>query len=140
MCEELSKRHELTIEFSHEDVPASISQDMSLCLYRIVQECLNNIIRHSGAKKAQIELRGTGKEIRLRVSDSGSGFEINSPRIKKGLGLLSMRERLRLIGGTITIKSRPSHGTRIDATVPLERTGQEIDGLAPSEKVQAAQG
>ena len=140
MCEELSKRHELKIEFSHDELPATIPQDISLCLYRIVQECLNNVIRHSGAKKALIEMRGTGEEIRLRVSDSGSGFEINSPSIKKGLGLLSMRERLRLIGGTITIKSRPSHGTRIDATVPLERTGQEIDGLAPSKKAEAAQG
>jgi signal transduction histidine kinase len=140
MCDELSTRHGLKIEFSHEDLPATIPQDISLCLYRIVQECLNNVIRHSGAKKARIKLRGTGKEIRLRVSDSGSGFEIKSPRINKGLGLLSMRERLRLIGGTISIESRPSHGTRIDATVPLERTGQESEELSTNEKAQTAEG
>jgi PAS domain S-box-containing protein len=140
MCDELCTRHALKIEFSHEDLPATIPLDISLCLYRIVQECLNNVIRHSGAKKARIKLRGTEKEIRLRVSDSGSGFEIKSPRIKKGLGLLSMRERLRLIGGTISIESRPSHGTRIEATVPLERTGQEAEELSPIEKTQAAEG
>ncbi|HSE39060.1 MAG TPA: ABC transporter substrate binding protein [Blastocatellia bacterium] len=140
MCEELSNRHGLKVEFSHEALPQAIPEDISLCLYRIVQECLNNVIRHSGAKTAQIEMRGTGKEIRLRVSDSGKGFDTKSPRIKKGLGLLSMRERLRLIGGTITLESRPSHGTRIDATVPLARIGQDHEGHSLIERAQAAEG
>jgi signal transduction histidine kinase len=120
LCVELSERYGLKIEFTHSDVPANLPKDISLCLYRIVQESLNNVVRHSGAREAQVELRGAEQEIGLRISDSGSGFDVESARSKKGLGLISMRERLRLIGGTISIDSQISKGTKIVARVPLE--------------------
>jgi signal transduction histidine kinase len=120
LCGELEQKHGLRIEFIH-DVPENLPQDASLCLYRIAQGCLNNVIRHSAAEKAKVELRGTAREIRLRVTDSGIGFDIESPKAKKGLGLVSMRERLRLVGGRISIESRPSKGTKIDVKVPLRR-------------------
>ena len=84
-----------------------------------MQECLSNIIRHSGAKESHIELVGTGNELRLRVNDSGIGFDSESPGAKQGLGLVSMRERLRLVGGDISVDSRSSSGTQINASVPM---------------------
>jgi signal transduction histidine kinase len=119
LCGELHQIHKLKIEFSHEGVPAGLSQEISLCLYRIAQECLNNVIKHSGARDAKVKLLGTGDEIVLRVSDTGVGFYADSPAIKRGLGLISMKERLRLVGGKMAVESRPPQGTQITASVPL---------------------
>jgi signal transduction histidine kinase len=119
LCDDLRQLHKLTIEFRHDGVPVGLSQEISLCQYRIAQECLNNVIRHSGSQDAKVELRGTRDEIVLRVSDTGVGFDADSPATRRGLGLDSMRERLRLVGGNISIESRPSQGTHITASVPL---------------------
>lgn len=121
LCGELSEAYGLNIEFRHAGLPATLSPDVSLCFYRIVQESLNNVIKHSGAENAQVELRGTEEEIRLRISDSGSGFDVESARSRGGLGLLSMRERLRLVGGELSIYSQPSHGTEVNVFVPLAK-------------------
>jgi PAS domain S-box-containing protein len=139
LFEELRQRHGLRIKFTNENLP-DISQDVSLCLYRIVQECLNNVIKHSGAEACAVELRHGVNEIRLRVSDAGVGFDIESPSIKKGLGLISMRERLRLVGGSISIDSKPSLGTRIDARVPFGREGLEYADPSEKDKTRAAGG
>jgi signal transduction histidine kinase len=119
LCDELQQVHQLRIEFTHDGVPVDLPQEMSLCLYRIAQECLNNVIKHSGARDATVNLLGTGDAIVLRVSDTGLGFDADSPVIKRGLGLVSMRERLRLVGGTISVESRPSQGTHVTGSVPL---------------------
>jgi PAS domain S-box-containing protein len=121
LCAELSESYGLNIEFRDANVPATLAQDVALCFYRIAQESLNNVIRHSGAKNALVELRGTEEEIQLRISDSGRGFDVESARSHSGLGLISMRERLRLIGGDISIHSQPSRGTQINVSVPLAR-------------------
>lgn len=121
LCAELSESYGLDIEFRHADVPATLPKDISLCLYRIAQESLNNIIRHSHADHAVVELQGTEKEIQLRVSDSGSGFDVESARSQGGLGLISMKERLRLVGGELSIHSQLSRGTQINVSVPLTR-------------------
>jgi PAS domain S-box-containing protein len=130
LCHDLESRHGIKIAFDHEDMPTTLNIDLSLCLYRIVQECLNNVIKHSGAQEARIDLRATEKEIWLRVSDSGMGFDAESPELKKGLGLLGMRERLRLVGGTIVIKSLKSRGTQIDARVPFSAINLQQNGNA----------
>jgi PAS domain S-box-containing protein len=140
LCDELGESHGVQIGFENESVPNSLPQDTSLCLYRIAQESLNNVIRHSGSKSAEVELRGGGNEIRLLVSDSGIGFDTESPRLRKGLGLVGMRERLRLVGGTISIESRLSQGTKVDARVPLPQIGLSNDTLAPDDKTRAAEG
>lgn len=140
LCDELRASHGLKTKLIAEAVPSNLSQDVSLCLYRIVQECLNNVVRHSGVKEARLELRGTGDEVRIHVSDSGVGFDIESPRIKRGLGLLSMRERLRLVGGKILIESSPSRGTQIDARVSLKRASLEHEGLASKEIARGVEG
>lgn len=118
-CEELSARHELRIEFRQRGFPAALPKDITLCVFRIAQESLRNVIKHSGAGRAQVVLERTEREVRLRVLDAGSGFDPESAKTKKGLGLISMRERLRLVGGKISIKSQPEHGTEIDVVVPL---------------------
>ena len=133
LCDDAMSSHQLKIEFVHEGVPADLPRDVSLCLYRIVQECLNNVIKHSGAAEAKVEFHGTANEFRLRVSDSGNGFDVESTRIRNGLGLVSMRERLRLVGGQISIVSRAPSGTQVDATVPLRQLSVDYEDHSTDE-------
>ena len=91
---------------------------MTLCLFRIAQEALRNVVKHSGAAEAEVELSGKGDEIDLCISDSGQGFDVESVKGVAGLGLISMRERLRLVGGNFSIESEPSNGTRIRVRIP----------------------
>jgi signal transduction histidine kinase len=123
LCHELARAHGLAIEFSDRSIAASIPGETALCLYRIVQEALSNIIKHSGARHAWVDLSGNEGGVALRVVDDGVGFDVGVTETKGGLGLVSMRERLRVVGGTIAIDARPSSGTRIDVYVPLARSG-----------------
>ncbi len=119
LCKELGGGHGLPIEFTAGASPGPVSDDAALCLYRIVQEALRNIIKHSGARRATVELNGGKDAVDLHIVDDGAGFDARLADGKGGLGLVSMRERLRLVGGTIAIDSRPGAGTRIDVRVPL---------------------
>jgi PAS domain S-box-containing protein len=125
-CEEFSKQHDLQIKFVHNDVPGQISKDLTLCLFRIVQEALRNVVKHSGAAEAKVELSGHGDRIDLCISDSGAGFNPHPTKGDTGLGLISMRERLRLVGGHLAVESEPSHGTRIRVRVPLRSTSAKV--------------
>ena len=98
----------------------SLPADLSLCLYRVAQESLRNVIRHSGAICAYCELIHFDDALYLRVVDSGSGFDTHSVTADRGLGLLSMEERLRLVGGELRINSQPSRGTLVEARIPLK--------------------
>ncbi|MDR3622342.1 MAG: histidine kinase [Paludisphaera borealis] len=120
LCGELSHSHDLNIDFTAEQVASTISADTALCLYRITQEALRNVIRHSGARHARVELRGSPNAISLLISDDGCGFDTESADGKGGLGLVSMRERLRLVGGDITILSRTPGGVQIDVRIPID--------------------
>lgn len=126
LCRELSKQHGLQIKFLHHDVPRQIPDDVALCLFRIVQEALRNVVKHSGAAEAKIELSGDGDQIDLCVSDPGLGFDPESAAGRAGLGLISMRERLRLAGGHLSVESEPSHGSRIRVRVPLPTTDAQV--------------
>jgi signal transduction histidine kinase len=118
-CREVSQQHELQIEFVHYDVSDRIPKDVALCLFRIVQEALRNIVKHGRTESAKVELSGSADEIYLRISDQGAGFSPESAQARGGLGLISMRERLRLIGGHLDVESEPSRGTRIYVRVPV---------------------
>ena len=118
LCKEISDQHPIDIEFVHHGVPQSLPGDVALCLYRIVQEALTNVIKHSGAESARIEITGTAGELGLQISDNGVGFDPESARTRNGLGLLSMRERLRQVNGTISFMRIEPTGTRISACVP----------------------
>jgi signal transduction histidine kinase len=91
-----------------------------LCLFRVVQEALQNAAKHSGAKRIEVQLAENAGEIHLVVSDSGRGFDIEAARRKGGLGLTSMQERVRLVGGTLVIDSKPEAGTTIHVCVPFD--------------------
>jgi signal transduction histidine kinase len=86
-----------------------------------VQEALWNVVKHSGTREVEIELTGSPVTVDLCVTDSGAGFDPELIQGKGGLGLISMRERLRLVGGELHIESQPSRGTRINAGVPISR-------------------
>jgi signal transduction histidine kinase len=116
---EISGQRGLQVEFSHGDVPRDLPEDVSLCLYRVVQEALRNVVKHSGADEAAISLTADAGGIRLVVSDSGSGFDPRVAGGQGGLGFVSMQERLRLVGGQIEIGSQPGRGTRVVAWAPL---------------------
>jgi len=117
LCSEISKQHGIQIKFTEHEVPASISQDIALCLYRTVQEGLRNIVKHSGAKDAKVELTGGPDTIHLRIADRGVGFDPATTK-GKGIGLISIEERVRLVRGEMSLQSRPSHGTCIDLRIP----------------------
>jgi PAS domain S-box-containing protein len=124
-CREFSVQHDLQVQFVHQDVSGHVPKDVSLCLFRIVQEALSNVVKHSGAPEAQVELTHHGDQIDLCISDRGAGFNPAFAKREDGLGLISMRERLRLVGGHLSIESEVSHGTRIRARIPLSSTARQ---------------
>lgn len=128
-CKDLSEHQGITIQFKHFDVPSSIPKATALCIYRVVQESLRNVVKHSGAEKAQVLISCSPDEIKLCVSDKGVGFDPDGNKTKTGIGLIGMRERLLLIGGGISIDSQPSQGTRISAWIPLKHQAQDTDLL-----------
>ena len=118
-CTELSKQHELDIDFSEKSVPTHLPKDVSLCLFRIAQEALHNAVKYSGVKQFIVELSGVERAVELVVSDAGAGFDVEAAKKNRGLGLLSMQERIHLVNGTFSVESRPGLGTRIIAVVPF---------------------
>jgi len=118
ICREFRAQYKLEVQFMHKDIPTEIPGDVALCLFRIAQEGLRNVAKHSGASKAELEILGNTEQIYLYISDSGHGFNIEAAREAAGLGLISMRERLRLVGGQLSIESELTRGTRICARVP----------------------
>jgi signal transduction histidine kinase/ABC-type uncharacterized transport system substrate-binding protein len=121
LCKEFTARQGIAVDFSPENVPRVVSPDVALCLFRIVQEGLQNLRKHSGASRAQVSLRKNGDRLFLSVCDEGSGFDTKEIRNKVGLGIPSMGERVRLLGGQFEIQSEPGKGTRIEACVPLSQ-------------------
>jgi PAS domain S-box-containing protein len=119
LCQEISALGDLEVEFQQGDLPEDLPKDVTLCVFRIAQEALRNCAKHSGADSAQVMLEASSEGIRLRVSDRGSGFDTESEATKKGLGFTSMRERLRIVGGKMDVRSQPMHGTVIEVSVPV---------------------
>lgn len=128
----------MEIEFQQEGFPAHISQDITLCLFRIAQETLRNVVKHSGAREARVTLRKTRQAIHLSVSDNGGGFDYDSPKTTQGLGFISMRERLLLVGGEISIRSQAAWGTQINVLIPLVRQERELVQNTITEKALTA--
>ena len=118
-CAELGERQRLEIDFQSHDLPSSLPNETSLALFRVLQEALRNATKHSGVKSFEVRLWGSAGEIHLAVSDLGAGFNAEAAMKGTGLGLTSMRERLRLVGGELSINSQPERGTTIHARVPI---------------------
>jgi len=119
-CKELSEQHKVEIEFNHFGVFDDLPKEVSLCLFRVLQEALQNAVKHSGERHFRVELKGISGEIQLIVNDMGAGFDQDDAMNRNGLGLISMRERLQLVSGEFSIKSKPGTGTTISARVPLK--------------------
>jgi PAS domain S-box-containing protein len=119
LCREFAARHSVEIDFRNDDITQPVRYEISLCLFRISQEALQNAARHSGVKQFEMRLGSSANHLYLTVADHGAGFDVESAMDKGGLGLLSMRERVRLVGGAIAIESKPTVGTTIRVRVPL---------------------
>jgi signal transduction histidine kinase len=117
-CREFSEQQKVEVDFKAHDLPASLSPEISLCFFRVLQEALHNAAKHSGVRQFEVRLWGTPDEIHLTISDAGVGFDIEATKASRGLGLISMQERLKLLNGTLSIESRLHRGTTIHASVP----------------------
>ena len=95
--------------------------EVALCLYRVTQECLNNVAKHSGARKAAVTIKGREGDIFLSITDNGAGFDPDLVADQSGLGIVGIRERVRLVNGIASIHSQPGHGTQIEFRVPLTK-------------------
>jgi signal transduction histidine kinase len=119
LCKEMGEKYKIDIHFTKSGALPKIAKDVELCLFRVTQEALNNVAKHSQSKGAQVELGANSMGVSLRVTDAGKGFEPDLSNPAAGIGLVGMRERLRLVGGRLSVKSEPLHGTEIIAEVPL---------------------
>jgi PAS domain S-box-containing protein len=124
-CREIAAVHPVKIEFTeNKNLPQFLAEDVSLCLYRITQEALQNAIKHSAASRIRVSVKVEGDEIRLLISDNGCGFDIEGVKAKETLGLISIKERIRAVKGIVQIESKIGTGTKIEAHVPLDRAVQ----------------
>lgn len=120
LCVIFSDRENIPVDLEAEDVPSSINRDVALCFYRVTQESLRNIVKHSKATVVSITLKVVDHDIMLTVSDNGIGFVPQTVRQTPGIGLASMRERVDYINGTLHIISKPGAGSKIELVAPLE--------------------
>jgi len=118
-CKEFSDKHKVEVIFDNQGDPLTLPPEISVCLFRIVQESLHNALKHSGVRRFEVTLQGSPAEIQLTVRDSGAGFDPELSMTTQGLGLISMRERVKLVKGTISITSRPLSGTEVNVRIPL---------------------
>jgi PAS domain S-box-containing protein len=120
-CKEFSKRQKIEVEFNS-DVTSALPFETGLALFRILQEALHNIVKHSGAKQAEVQVVELANEVHLTIRDSGSGFDTEAAKRGEGLGLTSMKERLQSVNGQLSITSKPQLGTTVLARAPLSPT------------------
>ena len=125
-CEEFGHRKGVEIDFSSHDLPTFVSLDISLCLFRVLQEALYNAVKHSGVRNFEVHLWRLSDEIHLTLNDCGAGFDPAAVRSSGGLGLLGMQQRLKLLKGTFSVDSQPQRGTTIYACVPLSSGSDSI--------------
>jgi PAS domain S-box-containing protein len=124
LCRDMSQQTRLAVVFTHETVPNDVDADVSLCMYRITQEALHNVARHSHAQQAEVHLATDGHDLTLRIADSGVGFDLQNGHT--GLGLVSIRERAALLRGEVVVHTSPGGGTRIGVRVPVRRANGSI--------------
>jgi PAS domain S-box-containing protein len=118
LCDEFAQQGSMDIDFQHDEIPA-LPSEVTTCLYRVAQEAIRNAEKHSGGRQVRVELAAGSDSIRLCVSDSGRGFAATSAESSPGLGLVSMAERMRSVGGALSVQSEVNRGTHIEASIPL---------------------
>ena len=125
-CKELGEQQKVEIDFRSHGLPSPVPPDISLCLFRVLQEALHNAAKHSGVRHFEVRLWGMSGEIHLTVADSGAGFDNEAAKESRGLGLISMEERLKILNGTFSIESQPKRGTTIHARVPVRSASDSM--------------
>jgi signal transduction histidine kinase len=123
-CREFAEQQNVKIDVDAQDISARLPSEVSITLFRVLQEALHNAAKHSGTRHCEVMLRQRDGRIRLVVCDRGAGFDPEMAQRGRGIGLTTMRERVELIGGRLSIASRRKQGTRIDADVPITLNGQ----------------
>jgi PAS domain S-box-containing protein len=126
-CRELADQRGVMIDFLSETLPSNLAPEVALCLFRVLQEALQNAIKHSGTTRFQVSFRTTPTDISLTVHDSGKGFDAAKINRGRGLGITSMKERMKLIHGQIRIDSQIHRGTTVRASVPLDALTKVAD-------------
>lgn len=121
---ELARPH-LSLTFTYEGVPQRLPPELTLSLFRVAQEALQNAIKHAGARTIALQLRGDKGELTLTVTDDGKGFDVAAAQSRGGIGLISMRERIETVGGQCEIRSIQGRGTTVVARVPVSVESQE---------------
>jgi signal transduction histidine kinase len=139
-CTEFAKQHDVTIDFRDENVPNQLPKDISLCLFRVAQEALQNAVKHSGTRRFSVDVRGTGDEVKLVVSDAGAGFNVEEAKRNRGLGLVSMQERIHLVHGHFNVESRPGRETKVVAVVPVIAVSGKSSGVAEASRAASLAG
>ena len=122
--------NKVSVVFSQEAVPASLSEDITVCLYRVAQEALNNAIKHGRADKISVSLRGTRGGLHMSINDNGVGFDTQT--VPAGVGLISMTERVEHVGGSLEIRSQPAGGTHVDVRIPWDAGTRATEDTALS--------
>jgi signal transduction histidine kinase len=117
---EISRRSQMEVAVESENVPEDLPDEVRVCIYRLVQEALNNAVRHSGARNAEVTVAQSATGIEVRVADNGRGFD---PARTRGLGILGMEERVKRLSGSFRVESKPGQGTTIHAVLPVPSTG-----------------
>ena len=118
-CKEFGETHKAEVDFQSHDVPADLPAEVSISLFRVLQEALCNAVKHSGVKRIEVQLREESDEIRLEIRDLGKGFDVEAAQKGRGLGLTSMQERVHAVNGKIAIESKLMGGTTIHVRIPF---------------------
>jgi signal transduction histidine kinase len=139
-CKEIEKQHGVSIAFSDSHVPKPLPKDVSLCLFRVTQEGIHNAVKYSGSRQYLVNLTGTENNIQLVVQDRGAGFDFEQAKKQRGLGLVSMQERVNLVHGNLSIESTRGMETTIVAVVPftgpIANSIQDAQRATPHEERQ----
>jgi PAS domain S-box-containing protein len=121
-CSEFAQQHQIDVDFQASDITRQLSSNISLSLFRIMQEALHNTAKHSGTRQCRVRLWEAHGWVHLVVSDEGKGFDLTATNENRGIGLITMQERVSIVDGDLRIESQSGSGTTVHARVPITET------------------
>jgi signal transduction histidine kinase len=126
LCEEFSTRTGIVATCEQQTLPEAMPMEVASCLYSVAQEALHNVSKHSRASRVRLMLKGSPDGVRLGIHDNGAGFDLKAGKWEHGIGIVSMKERVRLVEGEFSIHSQPGKGTAVRVFVPLPKAAEDI--------------